>query len=284
MIWISKLVWSKQSKICLLKRWVLVNFIELTMSCNFSNVLCYASYASNEMRETRELHIICKATQFWHHLHNLTWNELLLLSFLLPLTFEEEWLKTHCSKSLFFVQKIQLWFPEKIVDFFGWKTRENVVVLDFLAVDNFDFTRKIVKKKFGWKTRENASVLDFFLAKKLSKLNFWTKIWPFRIVWNNKNPKCSSVTILKSHQFVNVAHRQLNGFHTCSSKEFGRCDGRIFFFFCDSFLPIWLIYGTHARGPHLLLFDILCMSAYYSKIGNEHTILTTFARCSRTDF
>ena len=29
------------------------------------------------------------------------------------------------------------------------KTRENVVVLDFLAVDNFDFTRKIVKKKLG---------------------------------------------------------------------------------------------------------------------------------------
>ena len=28
----------------------------------------------------------------------------------------------------------------------GEKTRENVVVLDFLAVDNFDFTRKIVKK------------------------------------------------------------------------------------------------------------------------------------------
>ena len=35
------------------------------------------------------------------------------------------------------------------------KTRENVVVLDFLAIDNFDFTRKIVKKIFGWKTREN---------------------------------------------------------------------------------------------------------------------------------
>ena len=41
-----------------------------------------------------------------------------------------------------FCPKIQLWFPEKI----GWKTRENVVVLDFLAVDNFDFTRKNVKK------------------------------------------------------------------------------------------------------------------------------------------
>ena len=53
-----------------------------------------------------------------------------------------------------FCPKIQFWFPEKIVDFFGWKTRENAVVLDFLAVDYFDFTRKIVKKKFGVKTRE----------------------------------------------------------------------------------------------------------------------------------
>ena len=49
-----------------------------------------------------------------------------------------------CSKSSLFVQKIQLWFPEKIVDFLGWKTRENVLVLDLLAVDNFDFTRKNV--------------------------------------------------------------------------------------------------------------------------------------------
>ena len=45
-----------------------------------------------------------------------------------------------------FCPKIQLWFLEKIVDFFEWKTRENVVVLNFLALDNFDFTRKIVKK------------------------------------------------------------------------------------------------------------------------------------------
>ena len=58
----------------------------------------------------------------------------------------------HLQRTLFeifiFCPKIQLWFPDKIVDFFwGWKTREIVVVLDFLAVDNFDFTRKIVKKK-----------------------------------------------------------------------------------------------------------------------------------------
>ena len=59
-------------------------------------------------------------------------------------------------------------FTRKIVKKnFGWKTRENVVVLDFLAVDNFDFTRKIVKTIWV-KTRENVGVL--------SKLNFWTKI------------------------------------------------------------------------------------------------------------
>ena len=43
-----------------------------------------------------------------------------------------------------FVQKFNFDFPRKFSIFLGWKTRENVVVLDFLAVDNFDFTRKIV--------------------------------------------------------------------------------------------------------------------------------------------
>ena len=57
--------------------------------------------------------------------------------------------------------------------FFGWKTCENVVVLDFLAVDNFDFTRKIVKK-IGCKTRENVGVL--------SKFEFLDKNLTFRIV------------------------------------------------------------------------------------------------------
>ena len=53
----------------------------------------------------------------------------------------------HCSKSSFFVQKFNFDFPRKIVLLFWVKTRENAAVLDFLAVDNFDFTRKIVKKK-----------------------------------------------------------------------------------------------------------------------------------------
>ena len=52
-----------------------------------------------------------------------------------------------CGLGLF--SSWQLWFHEKNYRFFfGWKTRENVLVLDFLAVDNFDFTRKIVKKNW----------------------------------------------------------------------------------------------------------------------------------------
>ena len=54
---------------------------------------------------------------------------------------------THCSKYSFFVQKFNFEFPRKLSIFsLGEKPRENVMVLDFLAVDNFDFTRKIVKK------------------------------------------------------------------------------------------------------------------------------------------
>ena len=53
---------------------------------------------------------------------------------------------------IFLSKKSTLKFLEKIVDFLGWKTRKNVVVLVFLAVDNFDFTRKIVKKIFNEKT------------------------------------------------------------------------------------------------------------------------------------
>ena len=45
------------------------------------------------------------------------------------------------------------------------------MILDFLVIDNFNFTRKIIKKMFGEKTRENVGVL--------SKLNFWTIIWLF---------------------------------------------------------------------------------------------------------
>jgi len=78
----------------------------------------------------------------------------------------------HTVRNLHFLsKKFNFDNPRKLSNFFGVKTRENLVVLDILAVDNFDFTRKIVKKNFGKKNRENVGVL--------SKLNFWTKIWLF---------------------------------------------------------------------------------------------------------
>ena len=45
----------------------------------------------------------------------------------------------------------------------GLKSRENVAVLYFLAVDNVDLTRKIVENNLYVKTRENVAVL-YFLA------------------------------------------------------------------------------------------------------------------------
>ena len=69
---------------------------------------------------------------------------------------------THTVRNIHFLSKNStLIFREKLSN-----TRENAAVLDFLAVDNFDFTRKIAKKILGWKTRENVVVL--------SKLNFST--------------------------------------------------------------------------------------------------------------
>ena len=81
----------------------------------------------------------------------------------------------HYSKSSLFCSKIQLWFPEKIVDFLGWKTRENVVVLDFLAVDNFDFTRKIVK---------------IILGEKLVKMLGFCQNWIFGQKFDFSNSVC----------------------------------------------------------------------------------------------
>ena len=56
----------------------------------------------------------------------------------------------------------------------GWKTRENVVILDFLAVDNFDFKRKIKKKK-TW-------VKNSWKCWNFVKIEFLDKNLTFRIV------------------------------------------------------------------------------------------------------
>ena len=55
------------------------------------------------------------------------------------------------TEIFFSVQKFNFGFPRKIVELFWVKNRENAAVLDFLAVDNFDFTRKIVKNILGEK-------------------------------------------------------------------------------------------------------------------------------------
>ena len=70
-----------------------------------------------------------------HHLfHNMVSTYITDISYIVP----------HCSKSPFFVQKFNFDFPRKNVELFRVKTRENAAVLNFLPVDNFDFTRKIV--------------------------------------------------------------------------------------------------------------------------------------------
>ena len=70
----------------------------------------------------------------------------------------ELWVTNDIPSTLFeifiFLSKNSTLISQENCRFFGWKTRANVVVLGFLAVDNFDFTRKIVTKigvKNSWK-------------------------------------------------------------------------------------------------------------------------------------
>ena len=56
---------------------------------------------------------------------------------------------------------------EKLSKKIGWKTRENAGDLYYSAVDNFDFTRKIVKKIFGWKL---VKMLRFWTLQLLTTL------------------------------------------------------------------------------------------------------------------
>ena len=68
----------------------------------------------------------------------------------------------HTVLNLHFLSKnITMIFPRKIVELFWVKTRENAAVLDFLAVDNFDFTRKIVKKILGKKLSKMLGICTF---------------------------------------------------------------------------------------------------------------------------
>ena len=57
-----------------------------------------------------------------------------------------------CLKKTFLF--VQLWFPEKIVDFFGWKTRENVWVLSHYSKN------QIQMRHFGWFLKHCALMFD----------------------------------------------------------------------------------------------------------------------------
>ena len=84
--------------------------------------------------------------------------------------FEFFWPKIHTVTNLHFLSKNSTLISCENCQFFGWKIRENVVVLDFLAVDNFDFTRKIVIN-IWWKTRENVGVLSKLQSDKKDVLS-----------------------------------------------------------------------------------------------------------------
>ena len=70
----------------------------------------------------------------------------------------------HTVRNLRFLSENSTLISSENCRFFGWKTRENVVVLDILAVDNFDFTRKIIKKN---------------LSEKLVKMSGFCQNWIF---------------------------------------------------------------------------------------------------------
>ena len=67
-----------------------------------------------------------------------------------------------------FCLKIQLWFPEKIVELFWVKNSWKCCGFRLFAVENFDFTRKFVKTFFSEK-----------LVKMSAFCQNWTKIWLF---------------------------------------------------------------------------------------------------------
>ena len=118
----------------------------------------------------------------------------------------------HCSKSSFFVQKSNFDILRKLSIFWVWKTRENVEVLNFSAIDNFDFTRKIAKKMLGGKNRENVGVL--------SQLNFWTEISVFRYLAFLMFQSCFKIDGQTNSQFESGTSGIINLFrYTCSTRS-----------------------------------------------------------------
>ena len=79
------------------------------------------------------------------------------------------WKKKKCNFHTLFVifificSKMQLWYPENIIDFFWVKNSWKCYGFGVLAVDKFDFTRKLPKKfwvKNSWKWIFKIEFLD----------------------------------------------------------------------------------------------------------------------------
>ena len=73
----------------------------------------------------------------------------------------------HTVRNLPFLSKNSTLISREKFKLFWVKAREYAAILEFLAVDNFDFTRKIVKN---------------ILGEKLVKIEFLNKNLTFRIV------------------------------------------------------------------------------------------------------
>ena len=114
-----------------------------------------------------------------------------------------------------FCPKIQLWFPDSRF-YLGEKLVNNVMILYFLAVDNFDFTRKIVKKKF-W-------VKNSWKYWGFVKIEFLDKNLTFWIVCNST----SSINVIKQKistppdysQLYSIFHSVLKSFKNVSFSIF----------------------------------------------------------------
>ena len=82
------------------------------------------------------------------------------------------------NSTLISPRKLSIWgflAVDNLSKKFGWKTRENVGDLHFLVVDNFDFTRKIVKLCQSWIFGQkfnfsNCVILQIRLWMKLERI------------------------------------------------------------------------------------------------------------------
>ena len=101
---------------------------------------------------------------------------------------------SHCSKSSFFCPKNQLWFPEKIVNFFWLKNSWKCCGFGLFSCWQLWFHEKNCQKKFGRKTRENVADLESKINR--DNLDYWHPGHPKSLTWSHIFVGVGSVTVL----------------------------------------------------------------------------------------